>query len=256
MASSASAESGARPRLVWITTPVALMTGRRDVAREAVRVASSRCTSHALARSRDAASTWPAISAARRRATSSSSTCRTRRAPWTCVRACTAGSPSRWSTAGMTRARDIARDATIPPAGPTPLPDRRRHGHGPLRAARSQLRMNDTPAKTTAPADRPFVLPDYQPQERFWPYVELTEQPTPEELAALDPDLRAALYGAGGHSLLVHAGLSAVRRPRLRTGDRAGAELGRVPGGRHRRSVPRPRAFLCRPTSHGCVTCS
>jgi hypothetical protein len=56
--------------------------------------------------------------------------------------------------------------------------------------------MNDTPAKTTAPADRPFVLPDYQPEERFWPYVELTEQPTPEELAALDPDLRAALYGA------------------------------------------------------------
>jgi hypothetical protein len=56
--------------------------------------------------------------------------------------------------------------------------------------------MNDTPAKTTAPADRPCVLPDYQPEERFWPYVELTEQPTPEELAALDPDLRVALYGA------------------------------------------------------------
>ena len=55
--------------------------------------------------------------------------------------------------------------------------------------------MTDT-AKTTAPADRTSALPDYQPQERFWPYVELTEQPTTEELAALDPDLRTALYGA------------------------------------------------------------
>ena len=55
--------------------------------------------------------------------------------------------------------------------------------------------MTDT-AKTTVPAERPGALPDYQPQERFWPYVELTEQPTPEELAALDPDLRTALYGA------------------------------------------------------------
>ncbi len=55
--------------------------------------------------------------------------------------------------------------------------------------------MTDTPAKPTAPADRAAVIPDYQPQERFWPYVELSEEPTPEELAALDPDLRVALYG-------------------------------------------------------------
>ena len=34
--------------------------------------------------------------------------------------------------------------------------------------------------------------PAYQPRERFWPYAELPEQPTPEELAALDPDLHAA----------------------------------------------------------------
>jgi hypothetical protein len=55
--------------------------------------------------------------------------------------------------------------------------------------------MSDTPAKISAPADSSRNLPDYRPQEHFWPYVELTEQPTPEELAALDPDLRAALYG-------------------------------------------------------------
>ena len=38
--------------------------------------------------------------------------------------------------------------------------------------------------------------PAYQPRERFWPYAALPEQPTPEELAALDPDLHAALFGA------------------------------------------------------------
>ena len=40
------------------------------------------------------------------------------------------------------------------------------------------------------------VTPAVQPRERFWPYAELPEEPTPEELAALDPDLHAALFGA------------------------------------------------------------
>ena len=34
-----------------------------------------------------------------------------------------------------------------------------------------------------------------QPMERFWPYADAPEEPTPEELAALDPDLHAALFG-------------------------------------------------------------
>jgi hypothetical protein len=34
-----------------------------------------------------------------------------------------------------------------------------------------------------------------QPLERFWPYVERPEEPTAEELAALDPELHAALFG-------------------------------------------------------------
>lgn len=55
--------------------------------------------------------------------------------------------------------------------------------------------MSDHPAKTSIAAAR---LPDYRPQERFWPYVDLTERPTDEELAALDPDLRTALYGPSG----------------------------------------------------------
>ena len=38
-------------------------------------------------------------------------------------------------------------------------------------------------------------VPDYRPVERFWPYVELPEQPTPEELASLHPELAEALFG-------------------------------------------------------------
>lgn len=37
---------------------------------------------------------------------------------------------------------------------------------------------------------------EYRPLERFWPYADLPEQPTDEELAALHPELRAALFGA------------------------------------------------------------
>lgn len=39
-------------------------------------------------------------------------------------------------------------------------------------------------------------VPDYRPVERFWPYVDLPEQPTPEELASLQPELAEALFGA------------------------------------------------------------
>jgi hypothetical protein len=38
--------------------------------------------------------------------------------------------------------------------------------------------------------------PKFRPLERFWPYASLSEQPTDEELAALDPDLHDALFGA------------------------------------------------------------
>ncbi len=35
----------------------------------------------------------------------------------------------------------------------------------------------------------------HRPVERFWPYVEKPEEPTAEELAALDPDLHETLFG-------------------------------------------------------------
>lgn len=38
--------------------------------------------------------------------------------------------------------------------------------------------------------------PRYRPRERFWPYVELQEQLSDEEIARLDPDLHAELFGA------------------------------------------------------------
>jgi hypothetical protein len=37
--------------------------------------------------------------------------------------------------------------------------------------------------------------PKYRPLERFWPYADLPEQPSDDELASLDPDLRDALFG-------------------------------------------------------------
>jgi hypothetical protein len=36
---------------------------------------------------------------------------------------------------------------------------------------------------------------DYRPVERFWPYVDLPEQPTADELASLNPELAEALFG-------------------------------------------------------------
>lgn len=57
--------------------------------------------------------------------------------------------------------------------------------------------MSDPREPTLAeprPGDHPSEL-RYRPLKRFWPYVELSEQPTEEELAELDPDLREALFG-------------------------------------------------------------
>jgi hypothetical protein len=49
------------------------------------------------------------------------------------------------------------------------------------------------------PADKPDGTagdePRYRQRERFWPYVDVPEEPTDEEIAALDPDLRAELFG-------------------------------------------------------------
>jgi len=41
----------------------------------------------------------------------------------------------------------------------------------------------------------PVPVPDYRPVERFWPYVDLPEQPTDDELARLNPEMAEALFG-------------------------------------------------------------
>ena len=57
--------------------------------------------------------------------------------------------------------------------------------------------------------------PKFRPLERFWPYADLPEQPTDEELASLDPDLHEALFGADAAAVLDHARVSGARRAGL-----------------------------------------
>ena len=45
------------------------------------------------------------------------------------------------------------------------------------------------------PSPSESETPRTRPLERFWPYAGLPEEPSPEELAAIDPDLHAALFG-------------------------------------------------------------
>jgi hypothetical protein len=47
----------------------------------------------------------------------------------------------------------------------------------------------------TRPSEPAAAARRTRPRERFWPYANLPEQPTDEELAALDPDLHTALFG-------------------------------------------------------------
>ena len=62
------------------------------------------------------------------------------------------------------------------------------------------------------------VPPKYRPLERFWPYADLPEQPTDEELASLDPDLHEALFGANPRpfSITLSAPSPVTMRPRTR----------------------------------------
>lgn len=65
------------------------------------------------------------------------------------------------------------------------------------------IRVPDHEMKPTDPLAAPMIdntppdVParDYRPVERFWPYVDLPEQPTDDELAALNPELSEALFG-------------------------------------------------------------
>jgi hypothetical protein len=80
--------------------------------------------------------------------------------------------------------------------------------------------------------------PKYRPLERFWPYADLPEQPTDEELAALDPDLQAALFGEQARPFsitIVFPALDTPEFPRALEIARASAEYREVGRGEARR---------------------
>jgi len=56
--------------------------------------------------------------------------------------------------------------------------------------------MGETVSDSKVPDHELPERPETRPLERFWPYADLPEQPDAEELAALHPELRAAIFGA------------------------------------------------------------
>ena len=87
--------------------------------------------------------------------------------------------------------------------------------------------------------------PKYRPVERFWPYAELPEQPTDEELASLDPDLHEALFGAQPRPFSITLVFPPLDLPDFPEPWRSRG-VGRVPRDRRRHHVPPPRALLVR----------
>jgi len=80
--------------------------------------------------------------------------------------------------------------------------------------------------------------PKFRPLERFWPYAELPEQPTDEELAALDPELQDALFGPRERPFsitLVFPELDTTDFPRALELARASAEFRETGSGASRR---------------------
>jgi hypothetical protein len=103
---------------------------------------------------------------------------------------------------------------------------------------------SEQPDPPSAPLPDGSGDPAVQPRERFWPYAELPEEPTPEELAALDPDLHAALFGAppGPFSLT-------LAFPRFDGSDYARA-IALAQASREYREVGNGEAFRHRATFH------
>src|SRR5256885_13809878 len=80
--------------------------------------------------------------------------------------------------------------------------------------------------------------PKHRPLERFWPYADLPEQPTDEELAALDPDLHDALFGTRPHPFSITLVFPPLDTPAFATAlelARASAEFRETGSGAARR---------------------
>jgi len=65
--------------------------------------------------------------------------------------------------------------------------------------------MDDKPPGSHAPESAAGTVGEIsrRPSERFWPYVELSESPSDEELSALEPGLAAALAPPGSRPFSV-----------------------------------------------------
>jgi hypothetical protein len=84
----------------------------------------------------------------------------------------------------------------------------------------------------------PVDAPKHRPLERFWPYADLPEQPTDDEVAALDPELHDALFGPTARPFsitLVFPDLSVPDFPRALELARASAEFRETGSGRSHR---------------------
>ena len=101
---------------------------------------------------------------------------------------------------------------------------------------------------STEPKNEPLLSasdpPRYRPRERFWPYVELPEQLSDDEIATLDPDVHAELFGAPQRPFsvtLVFPVLDSPNYARAVEMAKASAEYRETGTGL---VVPAPRAFL------------
>lgn len=101
--------------------------------------------------------------------------------------------------------------------------------------------MSDSQTGTDRPAHaEPVTVPQFRPDDRFWPYAELSEEPSQEELVALDPDLRDALFGPQARPFSITLVFPAFEGPNYgRAVDLARAsaeyrEVGTGPSLRHR----------------------
>ena len=78
----------------------------------------------------------------------------------------------------------------------------------------------------------------YRPVESYWPYVEKPEEPTAEELAALDPGPAHDAVRSARAAVLDHARVPAVRWREFRQGPRQGEGLPGIHRDRRRRRPP------------------
>ena len=62
----------------------------------------------------------------------------------------------------------------------------------PSRRLRPMSKPSAPPGETSQDDDG---ASSYRPSDRFWPYVDVPEEPSDEELARLDPDVRKILHG-------------------------------------------------------------